>query len=167
MRLELALVERQYRWVIYDDQTLQFIVYLDFCRCQSVLASGIDAAAAVGSVPAGKLNVLPVGGSGSVSAFLWARSAGPTPAVSAMSGWPDAILERHVPTGKYTVRPADIVAIEVINRLCKTHCFAAVIIVAQDIPVLFVASAIASSTSPCRAHSRRYPSGRGRSKRRR
>lgn len=30
----------------------------------------------------------------------------------------DAIVERHVPTGKHTVRPADIVAIEVINRLC-------------------------------------------------
>jgi transposase len=30
----------------------------------------------------------------------------------------DAILERHLPTGKHTVRPADIVAIEVINRLC-------------------------------------------------
>ena len=30
----------------------------------------------------------------------------------------DAIIERHLPTGKHTVRPADIVAIEVINRLC-------------------------------------------------
>jgi transposase len=30
----------------------------------------------------------------------------------------DAIVERHLPTGKRTVRPADIVAIEVINRLC-------------------------------------------------
>jgi transposase len=30
----------------------------------------------------------------------------------------DAIVERHVPQGKETVRPADIVAIEVINRLC-------------------------------------------------
>jgi hypothetical protein len=30
----------------------------------------------------------------------------------------DTIVERHVPTGKHTVRPADIVAIEVINRLC-------------------------------------------------
>jgi len=30
----------------------------------------------------------------------------------------DAIVERHIPTGKHTVRPADIVAIEVINRLC-------------------------------------------------
>jgi transposase len=30
----------------------------------------------------------------------------------------DAILERHLPTGKHTVRPADIVGIEVINRLC-------------------------------------------------
>ncbi len=30
----------------------------------------------------------------------------------------DAILERHLPIGKHTVRPADIVAIEVINRLC-------------------------------------------------
>jgi len=31
----------------------------------------------------------------------------------------DAIVERHVPQGKETVRPADIVAIEVINRLCQ------------------------------------------------
>jgi transposase len=31
----------------------------------------------------------------------------------------DAIVERHVPLGKETVRPADIVAIEVINRLCQ------------------------------------------------
>ena len=31
----------------------------------------------------------------------------------------DAIIDRHVPQGKETVRPADIVAIEVINRLCK------------------------------------------------
>jgi transposase len=30
----------------------------------------------------------------------------------------DAIINRHVPPGKETVRPADIVAIEVINRLC-------------------------------------------------
>jgi transposase len=30
----------------------------------------------------------------------------------------DAIVERHLPMGKHTVRPADIVAIEVINRLC-------------------------------------------------
>jgi transposase len=30
----------------------------------------------------------------------------------------DEILERHLPQGKRTVRPADIVAIEVINRLC-------------------------------------------------
>jgi transposase len=30
----------------------------------------------------------------------------------------DTIVERHVPQGKETVRPADIVAIEVINRLC-------------------------------------------------
>jgi hypothetical protein len=30
----------------------------------------------------------------------------------------DAIVARHVPQGKETVRPADIVAIEVINRLC-------------------------------------------------
>src|SRR6266850_2363113 len=30
----------------------------------------------------------------------------------------DAIVARHVPQGKHTVRPADIVAIEVINRLC-------------------------------------------------
>ena len=30
----------------------------------------------------------------------------------------DAIVDRHVPQGKETVRPADIVAIEVINRLC-------------------------------------------------
>src|SRR5271166_3946371 len=30
----------------------------------------------------------------------------------------DEILERHVPQGKETIRPADIVAIEVINRLC-------------------------------------------------
>ena len=30
----------------------------------------------------------------------------------------EAIVERHIPTGKHTVRPADIVAIEVINRLC-------------------------------------------------
>jgi hypothetical protein len=30
----------------------------------------------------------------------------------------DAIIERHLPAGKHTVRPADIVAIEVINRLC-------------------------------------------------
>jgi transposase len=30
----------------------------------------------------------------------------------------DAIVDRHVPHGKETVRPAEIVAIEVINRLC-------------------------------------------------
>ena len=30
----------------------------------------------------------------------------------------DEILDRHVPQGKETIRPADIVAIEVINRLC-------------------------------------------------
>jgi transposase len=30
----------------------------------------------------------------------------------------DAIIDRHVPQGKETVRPADVVAIEVINRLC-------------------------------------------------
>jgi Transposase DDE domain/Domain of unknown function (DUF4277) len=30
----------------------------------------------------------------------------------------DEIVERHLPQGKETVRPADIVAIEVINRLC-------------------------------------------------
>ena len=30
----------------------------------------------------------------------------------------DAIIDRHVPPGKETVRPADIIAIEVINRLC-------------------------------------------------
>jgi transposase len=30
----------------------------------------------------------------------------------------DEIVERHIPQGKETVRPADIVAIEVINRLC-------------------------------------------------
>jgi transposase len=30
----------------------------------------------------------------------------------------DEIVARHVPQGKHTVRPADIVAIEVINRLC-------------------------------------------------
>src|ERR1700681_4496596 len=30
----------------------------------------------------------------------------------------DDIVERHLPIGKHTVRPADIVAIEVINRLC-------------------------------------------------
>lgn len=30
----------------------------------------------------------------------------------------DEIVARHVPPGKHTVRPADIVAIEVINRLC-------------------------------------------------
>jgi transposase len=30
----------------------------------------------------------------------------------------DEIVDRHVPHGKETVRPADIVAIEVINRLC-------------------------------------------------
>jgi transposase len=30
----------------------------------------------------------------------------------------DAIVHRHIPPGKETVRPADIVAIEVINRLC-------------------------------------------------
>lgn len=30
----------------------------------------------------------------------------------------DEIVDRHVPPGKETVRPADIVAIEVINRLC-------------------------------------------------
>jgi transposase len=33
----------------------------------------------------------------------------------------DAIVDRHVPAGKETVRPADVVAIEVINRLC-TPC---------------------------------------------
>jgi transposase len=31
----------------------------------------------------------------------------------------DEILDRHVPQGKETIRPADIVAIEVINRLCS------------------------------------------------
>lgn len=31
----------------------------------------------------------------------------------------DASVERHVPLGKETIRPADIVAIEVINRLCQ------------------------------------------------
>lgn len=30
----------------------------------------------------------------------------------------DAIVDRHLPQGKETVRPADVVAIEVINRLC-------------------------------------------------
>jgi transposase len=30
----------------------------------------------------------------------------------------DAIVERHLPMGQHTVRPTDIVAIEVINRLC-------------------------------------------------
>ncbi len=30
----------------------------------------------------------------------------------------DDIIERHLPMGQHTVRPADIVAIEVINRLC-------------------------------------------------
>ena len=30
----------------------------------------------------------------------------------------DEIVDRHIPQGKETVRPADIVAIEVINRLC-------------------------------------------------
>jgi transposase len=30
----------------------------------------------------------------------------------------DEIIARHIPPGKHTVRPADIVAIEVINRLC-------------------------------------------------
>jgi transposase len=30
----------------------------------------------------------------------------------------DEIVDRHVPTGKHTVRPSDIIAIEVINRLC-------------------------------------------------
>jgi len=30
----------------------------------------------------------------------------------------DAIIERHLPAGKHTIRPADVVAIEVINRLC-------------------------------------------------
>src|SRR6516164_2112935 len=30
----------------------------------------------------------------------------------------DEVVDRHVPQGKETVRPADIVAIEVINRLC-------------------------------------------------
>jgi len=31
----------------------------------------------------------------------------------------DDIISRHVPQGKETVRPADVVAIEVINRLCQ------------------------------------------------
>ncbi len=30
----------------------------------------------------------------------------------------DEILDRHIPLGKHTVRPADVIAIEVINRLC-------------------------------------------------
>src|SRR5271167_4791679 len=30
----------------------------------------------------------------------------------------DDIMERHLPLGQHTTRPADIVAIEVINRLC-------------------------------------------------
>jgi transposase len=33
----------------------------------------------------------------------------------------DDIISRHVPQGKETVRPADIVAIEVINRLCQPY----------------------------------------------
>lgn len=33
----------------------------------------------------------------------------------------DVIVDRHIPPGKETVRPADVVAIEVINRLC-TPC---------------------------------------------
>jgi transposase len=33
----------------------------------------------------------------------------------------DEIVDRHVPQGKETVRPADIVAIEVINRLCGPY----------------------------------------------
>ena len=46
---------------------------------------------------------------------------------SATSGWGsgcgdisilDEIVDRHIPQGKETIRPADIVAIEVINRLC-------------------------------------------------
>lgn len=31
----------------------------------------------------------------------------------------DAIVERHIPQGKETIPPADVVAIEVINRLCQ------------------------------------------------
>jgi len=31
----------------------------------------------------------------------------------------DAIVDRHVPQGQETIRPADVVAIEVINRLCE------------------------------------------------
>jgi Transposase DDE domain len=31
----------------------------------------------------------------------------------------DAIINRHIPPGKETIRPADVVAIEVINRLCS------------------------------------------------
>jgi transposase len=30
----------------------------------------------------------------------------------------DEILDRHLPAGRHTVRPADVVAIEVVNRLC-------------------------------------------------
>jgi len=30
----------------------------------------------------------------------------------------DEIVERHLPAGRHTVRPADVVAVEVINRLC-------------------------------------------------
>ena len=30
----------------------------------------------------------------------------------------DEIVERHIPRGKETISPADVVAIEVINRLC-------------------------------------------------
>lgn len=30
----------------------------------------------------------------------------------------DVIVERHLPAGKHSVRPADVVAIEVVNRLC-------------------------------------------------
>ena len=33
----------------------------------------------------------------------------------------DRIVARHVPQGKETIAPADIVAIEVINRLCQPH----------------------------------------------
>lgn len=33
----------------------------------------------------------------------------------------DAIVDRHVPAGKEAVRPADVVAIEVINRLCTVQ----------------------------------------------
>jgi len=61
------------------------------------------------------------------SGSAWNPWGGPILVGSVTSGWgsgcgdistSDESVDRHVPRGKETIRPADIVAIEVINRLC-------------------------------------------------